>query len=130
MERNAAVVTAWHEAVNRGDADALVALSDEQIEIGGPRGATAGRAVLRDWLQRAGIELEPCRWFGSGEALVVEQAARWRGPDGALGEPRIVASLFAVEDDRVRRALRFDALDEALAAAGLSERDAWSGPTE
>src|SRR3712207_7719526 len=58
-------VRAWHEAVNRGDVDALLALSDDEIEIGGPRGSARGSAVLRDWLERAGIRLEPCRWFAS-----------------------------------------------------------------
>lgn len=128
MERSIAVVAAWHEAVNGADADALVALSDDQIEIGGPRGAARGSAVLRDWLQRAGITLESRRWFGSGTVLVVEQVARWRAPDGGLGEPRTVASVFEVENGRVRRTSRLDSLDEALAAAGLSERDALAGP--
>ena len=123
MEKNIAVVVAWHEAVNRADADALIALSDDQIEIGGPRGSALGHAVLRDWLQRAGIALSPRRWFGSDEVLVVEQMARWRAPDGALGDPQIVASDFAVENGRVRRTRRFDSLGAALAEAGLSECD-------
>jgi hypothetical protein len=36
-----AVVRAWHEAVNQGDVDALVALSDDDIEVGGPRGSVS-----------------------------------------------------------------------------------------
>ena len=117
------VVRAWHEAVNRGDADALVALSDDDIEVGGPRGSARGSAVLRDWLGRAGIQLAPRRWFASPAELVVEQVASWRGLDGAVTDPEIVASSFRVEDGRVRRTIRYGSLPEALAVSGLTLRD-------
>lgn len=42
-----AVVRAWHDAVNRGDADELVALSRDDIELGGPRRSASGSAVPR-----------------------------------------------------------------------------------
>jgi ketosteroid isomerase-like protein len=114
------VVRAWHEAVNRGDADALVALSHDDIEVGGPRGSARGTAILRDWLDRAGIQLEPVRWFASPAELVVEQVAVWRGTDGAVTEPQIIASSFTVEDGRVVRTHRYGSLEEALAATGLA----------
>ena len=117
------VVRAWHEAVNRGDADALVALCDQDIEVGGPRGSAHGRAVLRDWLDRAGIQLEPRRWFASPAELVVEQVATWHGPDGAATEPQSVASSFTVEDGLVKRTVRYGSLEEALAATGLTLLD-------
>ena len=113
------VVRAWHEAVNRGDAESLVALSDDDIEVGGPRGSARGHAILRDWLDRAEIQLAPRRWFASPAALVVEQVATWRGPDGAVTDPRIIASAFTVQDGRVMRTLRYGSLEEALAATGL-----------
>ena len=118
-----AVVRAWHEAVNRGDADALVALCDEDIEVGGPRGSARGRAVLRDWLDRSGIQLAPRRWFASPAELVVEQVATWRGPDGAATDPQIIASSFAVARGRVMRTIRYGSLEEALAATGLTLAD-------
>jgi hypothetical protein len=117
------IVCAWHDAVNRVDADALVALSDDDIEVGGPRGSTRGSAVLRDWLGRAGIQLEPRRWFASPSELVVEQVATWRGPDGAVTEPQIIASSFSVENSRVMRTIRYGSLEEALAATGLTLAD-------
>lgn len=43
-----AVVLAWHAALNDGDADRLVALSTEEIEVGGPRGVGRGSALLRE----------------------------------------------------------------------------------
>ncbi len=113
------VVRAWLDAVNRGDAEALVALSDDDIEVGGPRGSTRGHAILRDWLERAGIQLEPRRWFASPAELVVEQVATWQGPDGAVTDPQIIASSFTVEDGRVTRTVRYASLEEALGATGL-----------
>jgi hypothetical protein len=118
-----AVVRAWHEAVNRGDADALVALCDDDIEVGGPRGSAHGRAVLRDWLDRAGIQLELRRWFASPAELVVEQVATWRGPDGEATNPQTIASSFTVEDGLVKRTVRYGSLEEALAATDLTLLD-------
>jgi hypothetical protein len=114
------VVRAWHEAVNRGDANALVALSDEDIEVGGPRGSARGHVILRDWLDRAGIQLEPRRWFASPPDLVVEQVATWRGSDGAVTNPQIIASSFTVDGGKVMRTIRYGSLEEALAATGLA----------
>ena len=117
------VVRAWHDAVNRNDAAGLVALSREDIEIGGPRGAARGSAVLRDWLDRAGIRLEPRRWFAGPDLLVVEQAATWRTPEGGLTDPDIIASSFQVEKGLVRRTVRFSSLEDALAVSGLTMQD-------
>src|SRR4051812_42879536 len=111
-----AVVRAWHEAVNRRDADALVSLCDDDIEVAGPRGSARGSALLRDWLERAGIQLEPRRWFASPAELVVEQVATWRGPDGGVTDPETIGSSFDVKDGLVKRTVRYGSLEEALAA--------------
>ena len=116
-------VRAWHDAVNRGDADAVVTLSDDDIEVGGPRGSARGSSVLRDWLGRAGIRLEPRRWFASQTELVVEQAATWQSPDGTVTDPEIIASSFTVENALVKRTVRYGSLMDALAAAGLTMQD-------
>jgi SnoaL-like domain len=118
-----AVVRAWHDAVNRGDADTLVALCVEDIEVGGPRGSARGRELLRDWLDRAGIQLKPRRWFASPAEMVVEQVATWRGPDGEVTDPQSIASWFTVEAGLVKRTVRYDSLTDALAAAGLTMLD-------
>ena len=101
----------------------LVALSNADIEIGGPRGAARGSAVLREWLARAGIELQPHRWFAGPGVLVVEQIATWRTEDGGVTDPQIIASSFQVADGQVLRTVRYESLDEALTASGLSTRD-------
>ncbi len=114
------LVAAWHEALNRGDAGGLVALSLDDIEVGGPRGGGRGVDLLREWVGRVGVRLEPGRVFHRGETVVVEQAATWHSADSALGgEPITVASLFEVVGVRVARVVRYPDLAAALAAVGL-----------
>jgi hypothetical protein len=117
------VIRDWHGAVNRGDADELVALSHEDFEIGGPRGTAAGSSILRDWVSRAGIQLEPGRWFAGPGIVVVEQIATWRTSDGGLTEPATIASSFRVEDGKVSKMVRFESVEAALAANGLTVQD-------
>lgn len=118
------VVNAWHDALNRGDVDALAALVTEDVEIGGPRGATRGVATMRDWVGRAGIRLDPLRSFQRGPTLVVEQQASWRSPETAeVQSTDTVASVFVVHDGRIGLVVRYPSVTEAFAAAGLTEAD-------
>lgn len=117
-----AVVTAWHEALNAGDADRVAALSHDAVELVGPRGVACGRAVVRDWAGRAGAQLEPLRWFHRDGSVVVEQRATWRaGETAAANAPLVVATAFRVRDGLVLQIARHDGVREALAAAGLDE---------
>lgn len=114
------VVAAWHDAVNDGDVERLVALSHEEIEMGGPRAGGRGVDLLREWVGRAGVRLEPGRVFHRGATVVVEQAATWRSAEAEPGgEPAMVASLFEVREGRVAREVRYPDLAAALAAGGL-----------
>ena len=118
------VVRDWIDAANRQDTDALLALSDPDVEIVGPRGSVRGAAVLRDWLARAGLTLKTKRAFARGGAVVVEQRGVWRSAEtGGEASEADVASRFEVEGGRVVAYERFDDLGAALAAAGLGEAD-------
>jgi hypothetical protein len=119
-----AIVEAWLDAVNRRDVGALERLTHDKVEIVGPRGSgRMDRAVLAEWLARAGFSAEQLRWFcGANGSVVVEQDARWVDPasDAERGQAR-VASRFVVKDGRVGRYARHDdGLQPALSAAGLS----------
>jgi len=115
-----AVVAAWHEAVNTGDTVRLGALVTDDVELVGPRGPGSGRALVLEWVERAGIHLEPARFFRQDEHVVVEQRAAWTDTDsGQVGEPQIIASIFAVRNDRVARIARYPDLAAALAAVGF-----------
>lgn len=117
-------VLAWHEALNAGDVELLAALSHPEVEVGGPRGSARGRQVLKDWVRRANVRLEPLRSFKRGRTVVVEEAATWR--DAQTGETigeAAVATVFAVEGGLVATVVRHDGLEEALRSAGLDGTD-------
>ncbi len=113
-------VEGWHEALNGSDADGLVALSHPEIEVGGPRGSGRGAQLLREWVARANVRLEPRRVFALKDRMVVEQWARWRSDDtGEATGSRMVASVFVVRNGKVTSVLRYDTLADALVAADL-----------
>jgi len=116
------VVTDWHEALNSGDVERLVSLSHPDIEVGGPRGTGRGTQLLRQWVGRAGIRLDPRRVFHRADTVVVEQQAEWRAADTgeAIGS-QTLASTFIVRDNRVVSVSRYSDLAEALSAADLDE---------
>jgi hypothetical protein len=123
-ESPVALVQAWQEAANDKDADRLVALSDSNIEIVGPRGSSYGSQVLSEWLERAGLTLTTLRVFARGPAVVVEQHGVWRAPEtNEVTGDRILASSFRVENGSVTRYVRLDDLDTALNDAGLERSD-------
>ena len=118
-------VLAWHEALNDGDVERLVGLSHPDVVVGGPRGTTQGAHILREWVDRANIHLEPGRIFHEDDTVVVEQAAAWTSADtGETTPAQIVASVFVVPDGMVASALRHDDLAKAVNSAGLDAPDA------
>jgi ketosteroid isomerase-like protein len=103
-------VRAWHQALNAGELDRLLALSATDVEVGGPRGNEHGRDLLRDWFGRAEIRLEPISLQTQGAAVVVEQDARWLDDT----EPQRVASVFRVRDGLVTSVIRYPDVTTAL----------------
>jgi hypothetical protein len=125
MNRPFEIAEAWQQAANQQDSERLLALSDPNIEVVGPRGAGFGHQLLRDWLARAGLTLTTLRAFGRGNTVVLAQHAIWRSVEtGEAAGERDLASRFDVEGGRVVRFERHDSLDAALAAAGLNAADA------
>jgi ketosteroid isomerase-like protein len=119
-----AIVRAWHQALNQGDVDRLVALSRKDIEVGGPRGTTRGAQALREWFGRVGIRLEPRQMFHRQQTVVVEQDAQWHAPGtGEVTGHQVPASIFTVHNEQVTSVVRYPDLASALAATGLGEAD-------
>ena len=75
------VVRAWHEAVNRGDADALVALCDDDIEVGGPRGSARG--------MRSCATGSTARVFSSSPGAGLPHQPSWSSSRSRPGEDRM-----------------------------------------
>lgn len=119
-----ATVDLWHQRLNSGDIDGLMALIDPDVEVGGPRGVGRGTLLFREWFGRAAVQLMPRRMFHRASIVVVEQDATWRmlGSDPAASS-QVVWSLFEVHGGMITRILRFATLTAALAAAGLDESD-------
>lgn len=116
------VVEAWHEALNTGEVDLLVELSHPEVEVGGPRGTGRGAQLLREWVDRANIRLEPRRIFHHADTVVVEQWAQWHSTDtGHVIGGQTVGSVFVVRDGQVKRVMRYPALADALDATNLDE---------
>ena len=117
-------VLAWHEALNAGDAQRVASLSHPDVEVGGPRGSAQGRQVLRDWIARANVRLEPLRLFRRVQTVVVEEAATWS--DALSGETvgeSTVATVFTLDGGLVAGIFRYDGLEEALRGAGFDGSD-------
>jgi ketosteroid isomerase-like protein len=112
-------VLAWHGALNDGDVERLVARSHPDVEVGGPRGSSHGARILREWVDRANVRLEPGRTFHEGDTVVVEEVAEWQSAES--GDRRTVASVFVVDDGLVKSVVRYPDLASALRAANLDE---------
>lgn len=133
MRSSSEVVKHWVEAANRQDVGALLALSDPDIEVIGPRGSARGHQTLREWLARAELGLETRRTFRRGDVVVLAQHGVWRSPQSGevVGEAD-VASSFRVVGERVVRYARHNDLVVALQEAGLGASDEMpdEGPAE
>ncbi|HET7273020.1 MAG TPA: nuclear transport factor 2 family protein [Rubrobacter sp.] len=116
------VVTAWHDALNYGDVEHLLELPHPDVEVGGPRGTGHGAPLLREWVDRASVHLEPRRIFHEADTMVVEQEAEWRTPEsGESNGAQTVVSVFVVRDGLVASVVRYPDVAEALRAANLDE---------
>jgi ketosteroid isomerase-like protein len=118
------LVQRWQDAANRQDIALLLALSDPNIEIVGPRGAAQGHDILAQWVRRAGAQFTIQRIFARADRVVVVQQGIWRSAETGevIGEAQ-VASSFRVEQGRIVRVARYNALEQALDDAELTGDD-------
>ena len=88
MSDSVDVVSRWHAAVNDGDIAAALALCTVDVAVGGPRGDGHGHDLMRAWLQRSGISLEPQEELVErGGRIVVHERAQWRTADAPVQAP-------------------------------------------
>ena len=115
-----ATVLAWHDALNSSDLDTLVALSSDDIDIGGADGAAQGHEALRKWAASREVTAEIGRMYVHDGVVVVEQKISSRDNPGAVTN---AASAFRVVHDHVTSVFRHEDLASALAATELTEAD-------
>lgn len=110
------VLQAWHDAVNTGDVDSAVQLCSTDVAVAGPRGVGHGHDLVRSWLVRSGIRLEPQQPFvESGGRFVVREMARWTATDApaaAPTEPTPTWCVFTVASGLVTSVARYETQDD------------------
>ncbi len=118
------IVSEWHTALNTGEIERLLALVQEDVEVGGPRGTTRGAKVVGEWFGRANVRLQPLRFFNRENVVVVEEQGEWFSPDnGQVTSSQVVATVFVVTDSLISRIMRYDSVEAALKEAGLETSD-------
>jgi hypothetical protein len=126
------VVKAWNAAYNARDAEALVALAHEDVELVSPRGVDRGHDAVRESVRRqaygVGMHVFTHRRFHRGEHVVIAGTIELRFVDsGELAERFEAAAAFTVRDGRVARMEPHADLPSALAAAGVDASDQVAG---
>lgn len=103
---SAVALQRWHDAVNAADLDAVTALCTDDIAVRGPRGVGHGHQLVRDWLTRSGIRLEPSTPLVEADGrFVVRERARWTA---AVSDPVDTWCVFEVRDGLVCSIARYD----------------------
>ena len=121
------VARAWERAWNARNADALVALVHDDLEIVTiHRGTLHGPGALRAWVARQsfGVAMHVAigRLFEGDDLVVAETRTEWRYVDsGELGDTSSGALAFVVRDGRIARVTVHPDIDTALAVTGLDE---------
>lgn len=115
------VVRAWVDAVNTSDVRTVMTRSAGDIELVGPRGTARGQPALRDWVERAGLQMTTERAFAGPDEVVLWQRLVWRDHAGLVVAAAAAAHHFRVTGGRVSRVARYERLEEALLASGLTE---------
>lgn len=112
------VVTRWHDAVNARDIAAVLTLCTEDVAVGGPRGDGHGHDLMRAWLQRSGISLEPQEEIVEHKGrMVVHEHAQWRTTADAPAQaptdaPADTWVVFEVVDGQVSAVRRYETADD------------------
>ena len=118
------IVGKWHDALNQGDLDTLMALVAEDVDVSGPHGTTHGAAIVREWFGRANVRLIPLAYYTREQRIVVEEEGEWIDPiSGVVTGSQRVATYFVVAQGMITHILRHDQLEVALAEANLTLSD-------
>lgn len=114
----------WVDRSNHKDLEALIGLTATQIEIAGPRGAgLMNNEDLKEWLERANLQLATINRYAKDEWIVLEQHGTWLYEDGHIKGEAIVFTVLRVKDRKVHSLARYDGKVQAFQASGLSEED-------
>ena len=120
-------VQAWHDAVNAGDIEQAVALCAPGVAVGGPQGTGHGHELMRAWLRRSGIRLEPQHPLREVDGRVfVHERAQWTTTEHAPAQaptehPVDTWAVFTAADGLVTSVSRYETEDDALHAVAAGD---------
>jgi ketosteroid isomerase-like protein len=130
MTENADVVQRLLDAFNRDDADAVVALFDEDCVLreppempDSPPEGFRGHDGIRAWmanLREHAIQFEATILAGRGEILLCELRGRGRGRAARVPFEWTAAAVLHLRNAKILRVEAFLTKEEAVEAAGLS----------
>lgn len=112
------VVKAWHTAVNDRDIEAALSCCHPDVIVGGPRGDGVGHDLMRAWLERSGIGLEPQEELTEQDGrIVVHELAQWRTTENAPAAaptqaPAETWVVFEVTDAAISAVRRYETLED------------------
>ena len=115
-------VQAWHDAVNAGNIEQAVTLCAPEVAVGGPQGTGHGHELMRAWLGRSGIRLEPQHPLREVDGRVfVHERAQWTTTRDAPAQaptehPVDTWAVFTAADGLVTSVHRYETEDDALRA--------------
>jgi ketosteroid isomerase-like protein len=131
-EENVEMVRAVIDALNRGDADAMLkdAAPDFEFDFSravGPQRGVFGRDGVPGFFSELGEHWESIRYgvdefIEVGEQVVTPFTNHFRGRDGIEVQAR-AALVWTLRDGAIARVCLYQERHEALEAAGLSESD-------
>lgn len=120
-------VQAWHDAVNAGDVERAVALCAGDVAVRGPQGTGHGHELMRAWLRRSGIRLEPQQPLRAVDGRVfVHEKAQWTTteqapPKAPTDHPVDTWVVFTAADGLVTSVGRYETEDDALGAVAVGD---------
>jgi len=131
-EENIEVVRRSVEAVNQGDIEKVLSLTDPDAElrsaiVGGAEGTVfRGHHGFRDWFAQSMASFEELtteltEFRDVGDRVIAFGNIHARGRESGLELDSETGWVFTVRDGRVLRAEGFLSREQALKAAGLSE---------
>jgi hypothetical protein len=115
-------VQAWHDAVNAGEVEEAVALCAADVAVRGPQGTGHGHDLMRAWLRRSGIRLEPQQPLREVDGRVfVHEKAQWTTTAQAPAQaptdhPVDTWVVFTAADGLVTSVARYETENDALEA--------------
>lgn len=118
-----ATVLAWQDALNSGDADTLIELSSDGIEISSADGGGQGLMALLDWAAESNTTITLEEAYVSGPIVVTAGEAAGSLSNGEANETRHLALAFRVDHDQVVAVFLHPDVETALRSTGLGAED-------